>query len=69
MLCYEELTNGNDFITNWPEFSEETASSLCYTSGTTGNPKGVLYTHRSTIIHTIAAANPDALNLSGTGIT
>lgn len=68
VLCYEELTNGNDFITNWPEFSEETASSLCYTSGTTGNPKGVLYTHRSTIIHTIAAANPDALNLSGTDV-
>ena len=48
----------------WPVFDEETASSLCYTSGTTGNPKGVLYSHRSTVLHTYASALPDALNLS-----
>ncbi len=65
----QELYNYENFIDvngikNWPSFSENSASSLCYTSGTTGNPKGVLYSHRSTIIHTIAAANPDALNIS-----
>ena len=45
-------------------FDENTASSLCYTSGTTGNPKGVLYSHRSTVLHTYASALPDALDLS-----
>ena len=42
---------------SWPSFDEKTASSLCYTSGTTGNPKGVLYSHRSTMIHSIMASN------------
>ncbi len=48
----------------WPEFDEETASSMCYTSGTTGNPKAALYSHRSTILHAMAASLPDALNMS-----
>ena len=48
----------------WPDFDEKTDSSLCYTSGTTGNPKGVMYQHRTTILHSYAAAMPDALNLS-----
>ncbi|HEX7249408.1 MAG TPA: 3-(methylthio)propionyl-CoA ligase [Burkholderiales bacterium] len=48
----------------WPEFDENTAACLCYTSGTTGNPKGALYSHRSTMLHAYAAALPDALNLS-----
>ena len=48
----------------WPLFDENTASTLCYTSGTTGNPKGVLYSHRSTLLHTYAAAMPDVLNCS-----
>ena len=48
----------------WPEFDEDQASSLCYTSGTTGNPKGVLYSHRSTLLHTFAISMPDALNCS-----
>ena len=52
----------------WPEFDENTASSLCYTSGTTGNPKGVLYSHRSTVLHTFAAALPDALNCSASDV-
>ena len=67
-LCYEELIEHEEILESWPDFSENTASSLCYTSGTTGNPKGVLYTHRSTIIHTLAAANPDAFNLSALDI-
>jgi fatty-acyl-CoA synthase len=64
VLCYEELlaTQSDDY--RWPVFDENTASSLCYTSGTTGNPKGVLYSHRSTLLHTYAACLPDALNLS-----
>ena len=47
-----------------PSFDENTACTLCYTSGTTGNPKGVLYSHRSTILHTYGGALPDALNCS-----
>ena len=64
VLCYEDLMAEADDKFDWPEFDENTASSLCYTSGTTGNPKGVLYSHRSTVLHTYAAALPDALNLS-----
>ena len=64
LLCYEELVEAEDDAYEWPTFDENTASSLCYTSGTTGNPKGVLYSHRSTVLHTYAAALPDSLNLS-----
>jgi fatty-acyl-CoA synthase len=64
VLCYEELVNAHSDQYDWPSFDENTASSLCYTSGTTGNPKGVLYSHRSTLLHTYAACLPDALNLS-----
>ncbi|HTT09893.1 MAG TPA: 3-(methylthio)propionyl-CoA ligase [Burkholderiaceae bacterium] len=64
LLCYEELIEANDARFDWPQFDENTASSLCYTSGTTGNPKGALYSHRSTVLHTYAAALPDALNCS-----
>lgn len=48
----------------WPKFDENSASALCYTSGTTGNPKGVLYSHRSTVLHSFAVSLPDAVNLS-----
>ena len=64
LLCYEDLLSAQDDRYEWPRFDEESASSLCYTSGTTGNPKGVLYSHRSTVLHTFAIALPDALNLS-----
>ncbi|WP_027476615.1 3-(methylthio)propionyl-CoA ligase [Curvibacter gracilis] len=65
LLCYEELMAAQDDHFEWPALDENTASSLCYTSGTTGNPKGVLYSHRSTLLHTLASALPDSLNLSG----
>jgi len=64
LLCYEELIEGASDDFDWPQFDENTASSLCYTSGTTGNPKGALYSHRSTMLHTYAAALPDSLNCS-----
>jgi acyl-CoA synthetase (AMP-forming)/AMP-acid ligase II len=48
----------------WPQFDERSAAALCYTSGTTGNPKGALYSHRSTMLHAFAAGLPDALSLS-----
>jgi len=57
LLCYEELIADKPGTLTWPEFDERTASSLCYTSGTTGNPKGVLYSHRSTMIHSMMASN------------
>ena len=61
---YEAFIGGASDVLEWPLFDEGTASSLCYTSGTTGDPKGVLYSHRSTVLHSYAAALPDALNLS-----
>ena len=64
LLCYEELLEAQDDKFEWPHLDERSAACLCYTSGTTGNPKGVLYAHRSTILHAYAAALPDALNLS-----
>jgi fatty-acyl-CoA synthase len=64
LLCYETLLEQESDAYEWPSFDERTAAALCYTSGTTGNPKGTLYSHRSTIIHAYGAALPDALNLS-----
>ncbi len=63
-LCYEDLIapERDDFV--WPVFDERLASSLCYTSGTTGDPKGALYQHRSTILHSYGTALPDCFNLS-----
>jgi fatty-acyl-CoA synthase len=63
-LCYEELLVAEEPDYVWPSFDERTASSLCYTSGTTGNPKGVLYSHRSTVLHSLAACATDVLALS-----
>ena len=64
LLCYEDLIEGASDRYDWPLFDENTASSLCYTSGTTGNPKGVLYSHRSTVLHSYGSALPDSVGLS-----
>ena len=64
LLCYEDLIEPHDDRFDWPTFDEALASSLCYTSGTTGNPKGALYSHRSTVLHTFAIALPDSLGCS-----
>jgi acyl-CoA synthetase (AMP-forming)/AMP-acid ligase II len=65
--CYETLVNQQTDEFSWPQFDEKNASSLCYTSGTTGDPKGVLYANRSTIIHTLAAMQPDVHDISSQG--
>ncbi len=63
-ICYETfLAAGTDSF-EWPELDENAACALCYTSGTTGNPKGVLYSHRSTMLHAYATMMPDALGIS-----
>jgi fatty-acyl-CoA synthase len=64
LRCYEDLVEAASEEFSWPIFDESRASSLCYTSGTTGNPKGALYSHRSTVLHTFAVGLPDALNMS-----
>lgn len=66
VLCYEELLESGNRSYQWPDLDENSASSICYTSGTTGNPKGVVYSHRSTLIHTMGSSVPNGLNLSGT---
>jgi fatty-acyl-CoA synthase len=63
-VCYETLLAAESGEYTWPQLEERTASALCYTSGTTGDPKGVLYDHRSTVLHAYAAIAPDVLNLS-----
>ncbi|MFV0299549.1 MAG: AMP-binding protein, partial [Paracoccus sp. (in: a-proteobacteria)] len=55
-LCYEDLLAGHPTDRDWTDFDEETAAALCYTSGTTGDPKGVLYSHRSSVLHTLQVA-------------
>ena len=62
--CFDELMAAQSTRFTWPEFEERSASSLCYTSGTTGNPKGVLYSHRSTMLHTLMELAPDTFGIS-----
>jgi acyl-CoA synthetase (AMP-forming)/AMP-acid ligase II len=64
LLCYEDLLAAAPSDYEWPVFDENTASTLCYTSGTTGNPKGVLYSHRSTVLHAFSACTTDGLGFS-----
>lgn len=64
LIAYEDFIAEGDPAFVWKEFDENTAAGLCYTSGTTGNPKGVLYSHRSTVLHALVAIAPDAQGLS-----
>jgi acyl-CoA synthetase (AMP-forming)/AMP-acid ligase II len=66
--CYEELVNAEDGVYTWPEFDENTASSICYTSGTTGHPKGAVYSHRSTLLHSYGLALPDGMGVGGADV-
>ena len=64
LLCFDDLVAAQAGDYAWPELAENTAATLCYTSGTTGNPKGALYSHRSIVLHSYGAALPDAMCLS-----
>jgi len=63
VYCYETLIEAEDGNYEWPVIEENSASSLCYTSGTTGNPKGVLYSHRSTVLHSFCVCTTDGLGI------
>ncbi|UWR13656.1 long-chain-fatty-acid--CoA ligase [Sulfitobacter sp. M368] len=65
---YDDLVASGDPEFSWPELDENIASSLCYTSGTTGNPKGVLYSHRSTVLHSFAVNFADSISFSAADI-
>ncbi len=69
LLDYESWIAGQSDALDWPQFDENLASSLCYTSGTAGNPKGVLYSHRSTVLHSYAVAMADSLAISARDVT
>ncbi len=64
LIAYDDLLATGDAGYAWPDLDEHTASSLCYTSGTTGNPKGVLYSHRSTVLHSFGSNLADSIAFS-----
>ena len=64
LRSYEDWIGNEPDTYDWPQFDERSAAALCYTSGTTGNPKGALYSHRSTLLHAFAGALPDSLGVS-----
>lgn len=64
VLSYEDLIAPHSDVFDWPTFDERTGAALCYTSGTTGNPKGVLYSHRAILLNAISVCNPGVLCLS-----
>lgn len=64
VICYEELIAPHSEQFEWPEFDERTGAALCYTSGTTGNPKGVLYSHRAIVLNAMSGCMPSGLSLS-----
>ncbi|WP_434632778.1 3-(methylthio)propionyl-CoA ligase [Chromobacterium sp. CV08] len=68
LQSYEALIDGHDDDYDWPRLDENAASSLCYTSGTTGNPKGVLYSHRSTVLHAFGSSLPDSFDISARAV-
>lgn len=67
-VCYEDLIAVEEGVYEWPTFDENTACALCYTSGTTGNPKGVLYSHRSNFLHTLVALAGDTLGVTAKSV-
>jgi fatty-acyl-CoA synthase len=70
LLCYDELLAAESAHYDWPEFDERSASTLCYTSGTTGNPKGVLYSHRSALLVSFQIAPMASIGVpNGAGVT
>ena len=68
LVFYDEFLDSGDTDFAWPTLDENTAAGLCYTSGTTGNPKGVLYSHRSTLLHAFASNTPDCVGYSASDV-
>jgi fatty-acyl-CoA synthase len=68
LIDYETFLASGTTAFDWPTFDERTASALCYTSGTTGDPKGVLYSHRSTVLHALSACQPGSFDISAESV-
>jgi len=68
VMCYETLIESESKVFDWPKLDDELGATLCYTSGTTGNPKGVLYSHRSTILHALGSAQREGLDINSESV-